>query len=73
MESIISEEATELAERLRKHCGKPISIQNQFNAAIVNALWSILTGERFKQDDPELAEAIKRLTTYVVNILYDKQ
>lgn len=64
MESIIAEEAVELAERLQSHCGKPMSIQMAFNAAILNALWSLLTGERFKQDDPDLAATLNILTTY---------
>ncbi|XP_035709560.1 methyl farnesoate epoxidase isoform X2 [Folsomia candida] len=65
MESIIAEEAVELAERLQSHCGKPMSIQMAFNAAILNALWSLLTGERFKQDDPDLAATLNILTTSV--------
>lgn len=65
MESLIAEEAAELTDRLRLRAqsGKPMSITNAFNAAILNALWSLLTGEKFKQDDPELAEALKLLTT----------
>lgn len=63
MEAIIAEEALELTDRLKAHEGKPISTDNAFNAAIINALWSLLTGDRFKQDDPELAHALQLLTT----------
>jgi len=67
MEAIIQEEASELIETFRKQSGngKSVSTGNAFNAAILNALWQILTGDRFKQDDPELLSAIKMLTSNI--------
>jgi hypothetical protein len=62
MESIIHDEVSDLIERFKQNSGKPMSIDNAFNAAVVNAIWSVMTGERFKQDDPELMRAISLLT-----------
>jgi methyl farnesoate epoxidase/farnesoate epoxidase len=63
MESVIQEEVSDLIERFKETAGKPISTENAFNAAILNAIWSIIAGDRFKQDDPELMKAIRLLTT----------
>lgn len=64
LESIIQQEICELIENLQKECrsGAPISTTNKFNPAVLNAIWTIMMGERFKQDDPELAKAIGVLT-----------
>jgi cytochrome P450 len=62
METAIMEEVKELISNFRKETGKPISSQNRFNVAVLNALWSILTGERHSHDDPRLNKLIKTLT-----------
>jgi len=53
-EVIILEEARELVGRLKTDIGKPFTTRNVFNPAVINVLWTIVTGERFKQDDPQL-------------------
>jgi len=58
MESIILDEAVELISRFREENGRPVSTQNRFNAAIINAFWTIVAGERFKHDDPKLAKLV---------------
>jgi cytochrome P450 len=63
MEAKIQDEIIELMDRFAARAGKPIQMRNAFNAAVVNALWSIMLGERLKQDDPELADAVHRLTS----------
>jgi len=63
------EEVSDLIDRFKKNTDTPISIENAFNAAILNAIWSILTGKRFKQDDPELGRAISLLTALANQIL----
>jgi cytochrome P450 len=50
-------------DTFQKTTGKPMQMRNVFNAAVLNALWSIMLGERKKQDDPELADAVRRLTS----------
>ena len=59
MEGIILDEAIELISRFRDEREKPVSTQNRFNAAIINAFWTIVAGERFKQDDPKLAKLVE--------------
>lgn len=63
---MVQQEATELIETFRKMAGKPIQTQNKFNAAVLNALWTLITGNRYSHDDPMLHDLIKRLTSYVV-------
>ncbi|XP_021956777.1 cytochrome P450 2J3 [Folsomia candida] len=65
MESMVQQEATELIETFRKMAGKPIQTQNKFNAAVLNALWTLITGNRYSHDDPMLHDLIKRLTSTV--------
>jgi hypothetical protein len=62
MEHIVQDEIQECIEKLKKDAGQPISTSNKFNVAVVNALWTIITGERFKQDDPELNRIIGMIT-----------
>ena len=62
MEVIIQEEIKELIDRFKTEVGKPVSTVNRFNVAVVNALWTIITGERFDQDDPELNKTITMVT-----------
>jgi hypothetical protein len=65
MESAVHEEIKDLIETFKKSAGKPYSTKNAFNAAVVNALWTLIAGERFKQDDPVLLHAIKTLTANI--------
>jgi cytochrome P450 len=65
MESAVHDEIKDLIETFRKSAGKPQSTKNAFNAAVLNALWTLIAGERFRQDDPALTLAIKHLTTNV--------
>ncbi|CAG7724124.1 unnamed protein product [Allacma fusca] len=65
MEAKIQDEVIELMGRFAATAGKPLQMRNVFNAAVLNALWSIMLGERKKQDDPELAEAVRRLTSSI--------
>jgi cytochrome P450 len=63
MEALVQQEIEELIEGFKKDVGKPMQTQNRFNAAVLNALWSIVTGQRHSQDDPVLGDLIKRLTS----------
>jgi hypothetical protein len=64
MEVLVQDEVKDLIEAFKKLEGKPMSTQHKFNAAVLNALWSIVTGKRHAQDDPVLGDLIKRLTRY---------
>ncbi|OXA48871.1 methyl farnesoate epoxidase [Folsomia candida] len=56
MEHLVMDEVTELADTLRKDAtaGVAVSTQKMFNAAVLNSLWRIMTGQRFSHDDKEL-------------------
>jgi len=62
MEGLVHEEIKDLIETFKKLEGKPMSMQNKFNPAVLNALWTIVTGKRHAQDDPVLLELIHRVT-----------
>jgi hypothetical protein len=64
MESMVADEVNELIDTFKKLSGKPFQTQNKFNAAVLNALWSLVTGQRYSHDDPLLQDLIKRLTSY---------
>ena len=59
METVVMEEVNELISGFRKQAGQPISTQNRFNIAVLNALWQIITGERVAHDDPKISALIK--------------
>jgi len=63
MEAIVSDEVVELIDSFKKTVGRPIQTQNKFNAAVLNALWSLITGQRYSHNDPLLLDLIKRLTS----------
>ena len=62
MENMILDEVHELLEGMKKDAGKPVMTQNRFNIAVLNALWTITSGQRLKQDDPELQEIMAAIT-----------
>lgn len=63
MESIVHIEIQELIERFKETAGIPINTMNQFNIAVVNALWTIISGERFSHDDTKLNDIIKLIAS----------
>ncbi|ODM87100.1 Cytochrome P450 2J5 [Orchesella cincta] len=57
MEALIMEDVNEVLDKLKKEEGKPIgNIRGMLRLAIVNALWTILSSQRFKHDDPKLGQ-----------------
>ena len=54
MEALIAEEVNELCKHLESFGGKPIDVRNEFNIAILNALWTLSTSERLGYEDPKL-------------------
>ncbi|CAG7731616.1 unnamed protein product, partial [Allacma fusca] len=63
MEIKIQDEIIELIENLKEHVGRPLQVSHVFHIAVVNALWSILFGERMDLRDPEMLKAIPFLTS----------
>ena len=54
MEVLIADEVNELCKQLESYGGQPTDVRNEFNIAILNALWTILTNERLAYGDPKL-------------------
>ena len=58
MEEIFLEEVGKLISYLAPLEGEPINLAGAFNLSIVNALWSIIAGERLQLDDPNLKRLV---------------
>jgi len=54
METMIMDEVKELEEWMKSQVGKPIAVKEKFSLAVVNSLWTIVSGKRFSHDDPKL-------------------
>ena len=54
MEVLIAEEVSELLKHLESFGENPVDVRNEFNIAILNALWTLLTGERLGYTDPKM-------------------
>nr|QST15075.1 CYP370C6 protein [Diaphanosoma celebensis] len=61
IEVLVQDEIRELMASLEATAGSPTALQNRFNLAVVNALWTITTGERFSHDDPLALESAKNI------------
>ena len=65
MEDSILVEVNELIERIKEQEGKPVSdFKNRLLLAVVNALWFITTGTRYKQNDKELLKMTEEANEY---------
>lgn len=65
MEGIILEEVNTMITFLEKNADKSISGNRIFNGPVVNALWTIISGERQDWDGPEKPEILKISTDIV--------
>ncbi len=65
MEGIILEEVNALTKFFEKNEDKPVSGYRIFNGPVVNALWTIISGERQDWDGPEQPEILKCSTNIV--------
>jgi methyl farnesoate epoxidase/farnesoate epoxidase len=53
MEHLIVDEVKEVIEWMKVHEGEPIGeIKERMSIAVVNSLWTMMSGQRSKQDDP---------------------
>ncbi len=43
--------------------GKAIDLHRRFSLAMVNVLWTILSGKRYAQDDPTIVAILDQLET----------
>ena len=59
MEQMIVEEVQELCSGLEATGGNAIDIRNKFNIAILNSLWTVMSGERLDHKDPKLNKFVQ--------------
>ncbi|CAL8092448.1 unnamed protein product [Orchesella dallaii] len=70
METLIMEEVQETLQRFMQQVGKPVSqIRQTFRLAVVNSLWTILTSQRFNQDDPKLIKLAFNTTQAINDVI----
>ena len=68
MEDTLLDEVDNLCVEYSKLVGKPISLHNTMNISIINALWSILTGEKLLLNDPKLLKIVSSFSDTVKNV-----
>ena len=60
------EEVKELLDWIKQQYDKPITLHRRLNLATLNALWAILSGERYDHNDPRLTEMVDSYNSYVI-------
>ncbi len=58
------DEVTELVDWIQAQNGKPVDLHRRFSLAVVNVLWTLLSGQRYAHDDPKLMAILDQLETY---------
>ena len=58
MEDMFHDEVSKLRASLSKRCDEPVNLAGTMNISIVNALWSILVGEKLNLEDPNLTKVV---------------
>jgi len=58
---MIKDEVHELMDWIGKQGGNPVSMHGRIKIAVVNALWTILTGQRYDHDDPKLRNILEEI------------
>ncbi|OXA43400.1 Cytochrome P450 2J3 [Folsomia candida] len=56
MEKLVEEEVHELVDYFGKNTNKPIELKHIFGLFVINALWSILVGDKFSVNDVRIQE-----------------
>ena len=64
---MIIEEVVKLGQHLEQRLDEPIQFSGTYNASIINALWSIITGQKFDLDDPAFHKLVSELNKVVRN------
>lgn len=74
MEMLIMDEVHDLLATLGKRDGAPISgIKELFSLAVVNSLWTVVSGKRYNQNDPNLraiSSSLNRYTTLAITYIH---
>ena len=71
MESLIHDEVDALSSELRKeavHSSEVgINVRHRFNISVINALWTMITGDRVDLNNPDLLSLVKRMDRLASN------
>ena len=59
MEDTIMDEVEKLCDELKVEEGKPFNLQRKINVSVLNALWSLLVGEKLPLQDPRLLKIVE--------------
>lgn len=59
MTSLVQDELNHFLATLEETKGQPVETSTLFNVPVVNAIWTVLTGERFESGDPKLDRTIQ--------------
>jgi cytochrome P450 len=59
MEELIKDEVVDLISEFKKELNRSVVLESRFNMAVLNALWHIISGERYSHDDPKLSHLLK--------------
>jgi len=64
MESLIMDELREVLAWMKSQNGKPVGggIRDKLSLASVNALWTIISGQRYAHDDPRVINLTRNVT-----------
>ena len=65
LQYVISEEVAKLVAEFRTETGRPISLKNRTNLAVVNTLWQILNGEKSSLADPQMQRVFSSTSTFI--------
>jgi len=55
------DEVMDIVDWVKTQNGKPIDLHRRLSLAVVNVLWTILSGERYAQDDPKIVDLLNQL------------
>jgi len=61
MQDLILDEVKEVIEWMKKEEGNPVVVKRKFGLAVLNSLWTIVSGKRFSQDDARLQNLMNTL------------
>ena len=56
MEDILLDEVSKLIQHFKSQGNQPVQLNRMMNVSIINALWSIVAGEKFELDDPKFGQ-----------------
>ena len=59
MSELVQDELGHFLRMLEETKGEPVQTSTLFNVPIVNAIWRVLTGQRFEAGDPRLDRTIE--------------